>query len=534
MILELTASLDDLERDASWFDPRLSWTVAFWYQIQTSTPTGATYRNAYTRGGNAYVFLGSDFDTNDLILEVSDGTSFYDSTAFALTLGTPVYVAATYNAGTFLLTFSVNGAVVGTMTHDLSGWDFGTFPGGTVETVLGGTWGDQAIERLLIAQRAYTLAEIQAQMASPVPLSPLGLLAFNVLVSPADVTDLSGHGQVFTSIGATLTATTGPPFTIPVGSLALSNFGDRPMTFLSPAGVDIGHPVSAPTTDPAGTGGMAVFASGGDAAYWDVLNIFDQQWTILSSNPVGSRGAAEDALGNVYGTGAGGTGTADVFRLDRTNTVTGHWLVPTAVSGADQFRDTIAVNDAGTIAYLSRIGADTVWAYDLAGGADLGIFTTEAGAVMGENSIKVLPSGDILVGWGVAGVSSAVKRYSAAGATLATYPFPSGFGRVPCVALPREKTSFFANYAVVAGYGMAFVHIQISDGAILHQFVPPYSSPFDGFEPDGPFCVTSVPSTPAGTARLSVPVLSYTPTSTVLTSPTRVGLNTQGGPRRGR
>ncbi len=524
MILELTASLDDLERDASWFDPRLSWTVAFWYQIQTSTPTGATYRNAYTRGGNAYVFLGSDFDTNDLILEVSDGTSFYDSTAYALTLGAPVYVAATYNAATFLLSFSVNGAVVGTMTHDLSGWDFGTFPGGTVETVLGGTWGDHAVERLLLAQRAYTLAEIQAQMASPTPLSPVGLLAFNVLVSPADVTDLSGHGEVFTSIGATLTAMTGPPFTIPVGSLALSGFGDTPMVFLSPDGVDIGAPPSAPTTDPSGTGGLSVFSTGG---YWDGLNIFDADWVILSTNAVVGRGTGEDAIGHVYGTIKNVvSGSWSVVRFTAANVVTGSWVISVHVAGThpDEFRDAVAVTDDGTLAYFARIGGDKVWAYDLAGSVDLGVFTTETGAVTGENGLKVLPSGDLLVGWGVGGVSSYVKRYDPSGTLQATYTFPSGYGRVPCVALPADKLSFWANYAVIASYGIAFAHVQISDGALLHAFVPADT----GFEWDGPFCVTRDLTAP----RLSVPVLSYTPTSTVLTSPTRIGLNTQGR-RRG-
>ncbi len=211
MIVDLQSAPGYLDRDGSWFDPRLSWTIGCWYHIQTSTPTGGAYRQAYNRGGNGYVYLGSNYDTNDVILEVSDGSSYYDTTAYALTLGISVYLAATYDAATFLLSFCVNGAIIGSMTHDMSGWDFGTFPAGTGEQVFAiVSWGDHAIERLRIWQRCLTLSDIQAEQTSKLAASATSLLADTPLIARGNVTDQSGNGHSFTYVGASLTFLTGP------------------------------------------------------------------------------------------------------------------------------------------------------------------------------------------------------------------------------------------------------------------------------------------------------------------------------------
>jgi len=266
-----------------------------------------------------------------------------------------------------------------------------------------------------------------------------------------------------------------------------------------------------------------VFSSCG---YWDGFHVFDVNWVITATGGGDARGTGEDAAGFVYGTGqvnVSGAAHGVVTRWDKTNTLLHQWLISSFASGPDAngFRDTIGINDTGTLAYNGRIGGDTIWVYDLV--ADPGpatgafnIFTTETGSVTGENSIKVLPTGDVLVGWGIGGTSSYVKRYSPAGATLATYTLPSGFGRIECVALSVDKLSFWANYHVIASYGIAFAHVRISDGALLHSFTPADT----GFEWDGPFCVTNTRDCSEPSARLSVPVLSYTPYTTVLRSPT--------------
>ncbi len=203
MILDPQASPDDLERDGAFFDPRASWTIAFWYLIQTSTPTGGTSRSPFYQGGTAYLYPRSSDNTNTLKWIVSDGTTEYATTAALLALGTRVYVAATYHATTHVISFCINGVVVGTMTHDMSAWDFVT--GGTTQYLLSNTWHDHAIERVRIWQRTLTLAELQAEQVTTTAASATNLLADTPLVSPADVTDVSGNGYDFTTVGAGLT-----------------------------------------------------------------------------------------------------------------------------------------------------------------------------------------------------------------------------------------------------------------------------------------------------------------------------------------
>ncbi len=208
MILDLQASPDDLERDGAWFDPRLAWTIAFWYRVQTSTPTGGTSRSPFYQGGTAYLYPRSTDDTNDLRWIVSDGTTEYATAAAPLTLGTPVYVAATSDATSHVISFCVNGVLIDTITHDMSAWDFVT--GGTTQFLLSNTWHDHAIERLRIWQRALTLVEIQAEQPAKLAVSATSLLSDNPLIARGNVTDQSGHGHTFTYVGAGLTFVTGP------------------------------------------------------------------------------------------------------------------------------------------------------------------------------------------------------------------------------------------------------------------------------------------------------------------------------------
>ncbi len=215
MILDLQASPGYLTRDPSFFDPTSSWTVAFWYRIQTSTPSLGLFREPWSRTqpgyAGAYLYLGSQVDANDFVLEVTDGISYYDTTPVTLTLGVAVYVAATYDATSHVLTLTLDGAIVDTMTHDMSTWDFTS--GGPLDYILGGdssAYGDHAIERLRIWQRALSLVEIQAEQASTLAVSPTNLLADNPLIAKGNVTDQSGHGRTFTYVGATLTFVAGP------------------------------------------------------------------------------------------------------------------------------------------------------------------------------------------------------------------------------------------------------------------------------------------------------------------------------------
>lgn len=319
---------------------------------------------------------------------------------------------------------------------------------------------------------------------------------------------------------------------VPKGSLVIAGFGDFPMRFYSPSGVRLSAPISAPIGDASGVQSLVVFSTGG---YFDDRYIFNSQFNrVVSDVFIGSYGLSADSIGNIYQMVKLLGDDWVVKRINYAGAETGSWVVD---NGITPLRMHVGVNAAGTIAYINR--TDSVIAHDLVGDTSLGTFVTETGSRILQNvghPIYVLPNGEVLIGWGSTAPSNFVKRYSAAGATLAAYTINKG-NRVGEVFSGIDPTiSFWVNYGdLTSPYGSSIVEIRISDGAILHRFSPPN----DGFDYESWAIVTidigtPVSSPPPGsgtnlpTPSSVVPQIKCTPI-TIRSSPARnAGCNNGG------
>lgn len=195
-----------LIRNGAFFDPAASWTITLWARPHTAPPDPGAFRQYYNFGigSGSYIYLGSNYASDDLILEVYDGTNYYDSTVASLPLGAWAIISATYDATTHLLTLYKNNAVVGTMTHDLS--TFAAFVAG--ERV--STWGNHETAQIRLWQAALSPTEIAAESEALTAVRSANLLADTPLSSPVDLGDISGHSRDWTASGS-LYVTPGPP-----------------------------------------------------------------------------------------------------------------------------------------------------------------------------------------------------------------------------------------------------------------------------------------------------------------------------------
>lgn len=333
------------------------------------------------------------------------------------------------------------------------------------------------------------------------------------------------------------------PNFIPKGSLAFSGFGDSPMKFSSPEGLNLGIPANNPSLQGDGDscGGLLqlpnghYFSTGNSGSIGSIC--YDSQF----ANVLGS--TAVRAFSNVAGDYSTYCYAIDVKPADYKV-----WKFLDGVKiaefslGATHFpiSPTLGVTLDGNRVYYGPVDQDTVYRVILSG-PTRAIFTTEAGYKLTDGAILVLPSGEILIGWFKFGNEGYVKRYSSAGVLMATYSLP-GLTVTPLDIRPGldPTYSFWLNYydgTVVDTWSQVSVaEVRISDGAILHRFAPNSGE----FEYDGPFCVvlvdigtpiTSPPpasDTPNSTPSSSIPLITCTPT-TIISSPARNSGCNQGG-----
>lgn len=519
MILDLQSARGSLARDGAFFDPRLSWTIATWYLVQTSTPSGHTYRNVFMRGTTgAYIELASNYDANDVLIEISDGTSFFDTSSYLLTLGERVHVAATHNAVTHVVSLYVNAVLVASMTHDMSGWIFDTS-----ELVLEGTHGDHAVERLRIWQACLTVPEITKERTAGLAARTASLLSDNPLYSVGDVKDYSGNNRTFTSVDADLDFVAGPSLKIPRGSLVFTgtNGGSadhtpQAMRFLAPNGANLGAPATDPMFPPDGTSpvyegncaGIATLHGGGYATIMYMSgvpgigaegNVFIYR-SDFSTAIIGPTGVddpdsvgypeiavysiARDDAGNFYGLS---TDAPRLFRYNSVGLQTGTWLLTGITTPV-----VVGVNGNGTIAYVNHSsGGSLVDAWDLVGDVSLGTFATAASgySVAEFNGILVLANGHVLISWWNFSTSDGyITEYDVDGTSVMTYSRPTMVN--PGILTPGLSTSsFWVSYyatGVSTDSGCKLVEFEIGTGTALHEFTPDDGM---GFGFDGSFCV---------------------------------------------
>jgi phage head maturation protease len=288
---------------------------------------------------------------------------------------------------------------------------------------------------------------------------------------------------------------------IAVGSLAFSGYGDAPMKFHSPAGVDLGVPASNPKLSPASSGcdGLVTLANGtfcatrvdgGSPDFFTTYTLDSQLAGIVG----GTTGAGPWSIANNYADHfyaylAPFTGNYSLKKFDAAGA-----LVTSFDLGFNFFPSSgpIGVAPDESAAYYSKrsVASDPVRKCDLAGG--FATFATETGFSLFDNGILVLANGDVLVGWKKAGVNGFVKHYDASGALLHTYAL-SGTNQAPlCLTPGLTNTSFWISFyaaGVVTASGVRVAEIEIGTGAVLNSFDPDDGA---GFEYDGPFCVVRV------------------------------------------
>lgn len=320
---------------------------------------------------------------------------------------------------------------------------------------------------------------------------------------------------------------------IPIGSLIFTGFGNAgSMRFYSPTGTNLGQPASAP--DP-GSGAQSIctikptheFATvGGGSPNFPTtgVGIFNPDGTVraegsASPSGFGGRGSRRDDNGYFYGIKES---TARIFRWNRDGTQIASWLAaPAAFSGHIPSAIGVAVNGAGTIAYSIQldstvIGAtfNTIYAWDLVGNTDLGVFVTRAvpyGVL--ECAILALTNGDVLIGWGNGPGAGAgdIQRYNAAGVLQQTIALSGSFPRPVALAPGLTDATFWAVYydILLSTYSLVRVEeFDIATGLVVagHAFTPEDGT-FD-FDSGITVVLTAIGSLPAPTPPAPVLVNS--------------------------
>jgi hypothetical protein len=175
------------------------------------------------------------------------------------------------------------------------------------------------------------------------------------------------------------------------------------------------------------------------------------------------------------------------------------------------------VTPDGTVLYYSfqdstlNGGTAGVRKHSLVTNTDLGLFVSAPISSPFvhtlQNSLLVLASGDVVVGWR----EDKVRRYNAAGVEQLVYSLPGDavatavtivpdVNRAAALPLPDVATSFVVQYYANAGiYGVSVARFQTDTGALLDLFEDPggeepaKDGDVDEFEWDGSICLTRLP-----------------------------------------
>lgn len=276
----------------------------------------------------------------------------------------------------------------------------------------------------------------------------------------------------------------------------VSGYGDAASCrFLSPLGVNLGQPTTAPVACGAGVDGIVALSPsgkigviGGNAPNFATtgVGLFNADLSPgpeAVAMPFPGRSVARDAGDHFYGIDANG----GAYQYDATAAQTAAYGIPPPVG----FYSALAVNPAGTIGYYTILGGPDVFAWNLAGDVSLGTFKTKAGYKVFHNALLCLSNGDLVIGWEKAGNPGILERYNSAGVLQMTYTMP-GTRPTPIVLTPGLTTaSFWCIYydaSLSTFSGVQYTEYSASADTILNQFPPE-----DGtFEFDSPMTVLLV------------------------------------------
>jgi hypothetical protein len=198
MAVQLTATDQYLLRSDAYLDTTNAFTIAMWFRQGSTTPSGSEFRTAYNYGDpngvNPYLYLGSDTDTDDLVIAYWDGSSYVQSSVHLPTDLVYEYIAMVYDGGT-AFKFYVDGVLIDTLTIDISAISFVEVQGD-----ISGSWNDFGFGYVGVWQAALSSGQLNAQAQSATPLTTA--LSFTPLSSPSDLTDSTGNGHDWTVTGS--------------------------------------------------------------------------------------------------------------------------------------------------------------------------------------------------------------------------------------------------------------------------------------------------------------------------------------------
>lgn len=158
--------------------------------------------------------------------------------------------------------------------------------------------------------------------------------------------------------------------------------------------------------------------------------------------------------------------SSEIYTLSLTGTLSGVlWTLPVNPLQA------LAVNLTDTILYYAAYAdGSPIYAYDLVGDAPLANLAAGVSGYLVMPDLFVLADGSILAAYVrlvATNPSCVVKRYSAAGATLNTYPFDFASTSTVRLACAREDPNSFWLKRHRTGGQVTYYHLRVSDGAEL-------------------------------------------------------------------
>jgi hypothetical protein len=430
----------------------------------------------------------------------------------------------TYNAMTHVWNMYVNGSMVGTYVADISSTVFNR---DTIADDGNGYQPGTSIKYFREWQGvALTVAQVIAEANSTIPVVTSGLFTNTPLTGPSDLTDTTGGGHGWSSVGSPGSSASSPVLgTVGHGWV---NLGQPPSNPTSPAGGVGGGDDGGIRT--ATTSGNVVVQSANEwgtypggvttrTYYPDFTVSADLIDTANGDNGTAypSSGMAVDAAGNFYyfrNHVVSGTDHQWLMMGNGAST-TVLWDYLSSAFNPSSGPNYLAVDQAGTVLYVMgdgpiTIGSTvTVWKIILATGV-LSVFKTTTMTATGNmgSPMLVMPDGSVIIPWGMRTAAQYPKRYNSSGTLLQTYTSLINWtGTSACTGIAHAYTgtigpaaidtsSFFIGYyaynsggSSIAGYGVIVCRVDLASGIPLSI----WNTPSTGFEYDGEFTALNTP-----------------------------------------
>lgn len=207
MSLALVSTNDYLLRSGIYLTITGSWTVSGWANQGSTTPSGGKFRTYYNYGDgagvNPYIYFGSDSNANNIRLAYYDGTNYFQSIGYNPPISNWFYWSIRYNSTAHTLEFVVNGAIIDTLTINLSTLTFVE-----KEESIGGSWVDFSFTQIGVWSIALSLHQISVQSHTPIARGGLAAKSFTTCsgwLSFLELIDDTGHGHDWAVTGAVST-----------------------------------------------------------------------------------------------------------------------------------------------------------------------------------------------------------------------------------------------------------------------------------------------------------------------------------------